>query len=227
MKKFNLDQFIWFCILLMLSIVMTHLLISGDLFLLIDKGRILSTTLMMVILYLLTIVQISRIATIPSRNGVRRGYIQYIILIGILIVVAIIDIPRVSLDMKGVKLYHSEHKHGQHDTHMHGHINNEEEIHINSDNFHNAVEEMNAHIDNYKNKVIEVEGIYYKDKNYPDYFIITELNMNCCIADSQYIGILCDGRGFEDMENGDNIKVKGIISSDKIDDKEVIKIDIN
>lgn len=227
MKKFNLDQFIWFCVLLMLSSVMTYLLISGDLFLLIDKGRIFSTTLMMVILYLLTIVQVSRIATIPSRNGIRRGYIQYIILVAILIVVAVIDIPRVSLNMKGVKLYHSEHKHGQHDTHMHGHINNEGEIDINSDNFHNAVEEMNAHIDNYKNKVVEVEGIYYKDENYPDYFIITQLNMNCCIADSQYIGILCDGNGFEELENGDSVKLKGIISSIKISDKEVIKIDIN
>ena len=230
MKRFNLDQFIWFCILLMISTVLTIMLFTGKIFLLIDGKRIISTSIMLIILYLLTIVQTTRIFTVPSRSGVKKGYFQYLILIGILILVSNIDISKTSLLMKGVKLSHAEHNHGE--KHNHPHVdfklNDEGRIIINNINFHEAIEEITSHKDKFLGKEFEVEGIYYKDLKYPNKFIITQLNMNCCIADSDYLGILCEKDKLENLnlEVGDKIKVIGKLSEFNDDGKELVKIDV-
>lgn len=225
MKRFNADQFVWFFILIILSFLMTYLLLTGTLFMLVDKGRVISTGFMMVILYLITIVQATRIFTIPSRGGLRGGYIQYIVMIGILIIVSLIDIPRTSLNIKGVQLYHAEHVHGDFDMHKHIELDDKDVIYIDSENFHNAVEELNRNIEKFIGKEIEIDGIYYNDNKYQNSFMITALNMNCCIADSKYLGILCDDIENNIIRNGDNIKIKGKISSFIENDKELIKIE--
>lgn len=230
MKRFNLDQFIWFCILMMISVILSTMLFTGKIFLLIDGKRNFSTSIMLIILYLLTIVQTTRIFTVPSRSGVKRGYFQYLILIGILLLVSNIDISKTSLLMKGVKLFHSEHNHGEKHNHAHADLilNDEGRIVINSSNFHEAIEEVTTHKEKFLGKEFEIEGIYYKDLNYPNKFIITQLNMNCCIADSDYLGILCEKDNLEniDLEVGDEIKVIGKMSEFNDNGKELVKIDI-
>lgn len=228
MKRFNLDQFIWFCILSVLSVLLTVMLFTGKIFLLIDGERVFSTVIMLVIFYLLTIVQATRIFTVPSRNGVKKGYLQYIILIGILILVSIIDIPKTSLVMKGVKLYHSEHSHGEKHNHAHTNLGSEGKIVINDANFHDGIEEITVHQNKYVGKDIEIEGTYYNNEKYSKGFIITQLNMNCCIADSEYLGILCEKDDLEgiNLEVGDKIKVIGKMSNFQEDGKQLVKIDV-
>ena len=228
MKRFNLDQFIWFLILMFLSVILTFMLFTGKMFALIDSGRIISTSIMMIILYLLTIVQVSRIFTIPSRGGVKGGYFQYILLIFVLGVIMVIDIPKVSLEMKGVRLYHTDHVEGDGHTHKHGVLGDGDTIYINEENFHDGIEELSAHIDKYIGKKIEIEGRYYKDERYKDDFIITALSMNCCIADSEYLGILVNYNkesGIK-IENGSKIKIIGEISSFNKEDRTLVKIDV-
>ncbi|MGL4654926.1 MAG: TIGR03943 family putative permease subunit [Sarcina sp.] len=228
MKRFNLDQFIWFCILAILSVVLTTMLFTGKIFMLIDGERVFSTVVMLVILYLLTLVQATRIFTVPSRGGVKKGYFQYVILICILILVSVIDIPKTSLLMKGVKLYHSEHNHGEKHNHTHTDIESDGKVIINEANFHDGIEEIIGHKDKYIGKEIEIEGTYFKDKKYPSSFIITQLNMNCCIADSEYLGILCEKNNLEgiNLGIGDKIKVVGKISSFQDKEKQLVKIDV-
>lgn len=225
MKRFNADQFVWFFILVVFSFLMTYLLLSGTLFMLMDKGRIISTSFMMIILYLITIVQATRIFTIPSRGGLRGGYFQYIAMIAILVMVSIIDIPRTSLNIKGVQLYHGEHIHSDFDTHKHINLNEGNSIYINSENFHNAVEELNKNIEKFIGKEIEIDGVYYNDSKYKDSFIITTLNMNCCIADTKYLGILCENMNDNMIKNGESIKIKGKIGSFMDGNRELIKIE--
>ena len=232
MKRFNLDQFIWFCILMTISIILTIMFFTGKIFSLIDGKRIISTSIMLIILYLLTIVQATRIFTVPSRNGLKKGYFQYLILIGILILVSNIDIPKTALLMKGVKLSHLEHKHGEKHNHNNVHdnliLNDEGRVIINDSNFHNAIEEVSRHQDEFVGKEFEIEGIYYKDDKYPNMFIITQLSMNCCIADSDYLGILCEKNNLNsiNLEVGDKIKVIGKMSNFQQDKKRLVKIDV-
>ena len=228
MKRFNLDQFIWFLILIFLSAILTFMLFTGKMFALIDSDRIISTSIMMIILYFLTLVQVSRIFTVPSRDGVKRGYIQYVGLLFILIVIMVIDIPKVSLEMKGVRLYHADHSEGDGHTHKHGNLDDGDTIYIYEENFHDGIEELSAHIDKNIGKKIEIEGRYYKDERYKDDFIITALSMNCCIADSEYLGILANYNketGIK-IENGSKIKIIGEISSFNKDDRTLVKIDV-
>lgn len=226
MKRFNLDQFIWFLILMGLSCILTLMIISGKIFLLIDSGRVISTSIMMIILYALTIVQTTKVFTIPSRSGVKGGYIQFIALIFILIVISFTDIPKVSLEMKGVRLYHNEHLEDDGHTHSHGNLGETDTIYIKEEIFHEAVEELSAHIDKHMGKNIEIEGRYY-DNSMENSFVITTLNMNCCIADSEYLGVMCDLKNKDDIKikNGSKIKVTGIISSFEKDGHNLVKIE--
>ncbi|MGL4989813.1 MAG: TIGR03943 family putative permease subunit [Sarcina sp.] len=225
MKRFNADQFVWFFILVVFSFLMTYLLLSGTLFMLVDKGRVISTSFMMIILYLITIVQATRIFTIPSRGGLRGGYVQYIAMIAILVIVSLVDIPKTSLNIKGVQLYHGEHVHGNIDTHKHIDLDESKSIYINSENFHNAIEELNKNIEKFIGKEIEIEGVYYNDSKYQDSFIITTLNMNCCVADTKYLGVLCDAIESNSIKNGESIKIKGTIGRFIDGDRELIKIE--
>ncbi|MGL4740988.1 MAG: TIGR03943 family putative permease subunit [Sarcina sp.] len=195
MKRFNLDQFIWFLILLSMGICLTVLILTGDIYMIVDSNRKISTWFMLVMIYVLAFIQITRIKTVPSRQGVKGGYFQFLFLIVVLMFVSTINITKVSLEAKGVKLYHNNHSNTEHHGHTH----------------------------------TEIEGIYYAiDKE--DNFIITMLDMNCCIADSEYVGIYCEGiKPIEDykFESGDKIKVRGVIENFEEDNKELIKIKVN
>lgn len=230
MKRFNLDQFIWFMILLGMGISLTVLVLTGDIYMIIDSDRKISTWFMLIMIYILTFIQLSKVKTVPSRQGIKGGYFQFLFLIVVLIFVSTINITKVSLEAKGVKLYHNSHNNDEH----HGHHHTEIEIidniiKIPYGNFHSSVEELFSHKEKYMGKIIEIEGIYY-DLSQEDSFIITMLDMNCCIADSEYVGVYCEKiKAIDDyrFESGDKIKVRGIIENFEEDNKELIKIKVN
>lgn len=226
MRRFNVDQFIWFCILATLSGVLGFMILSGKIFLLINSDRKISITFMIIFLIILTVVQATRIFTIPSRDGVRGGYFQFIVLIILLILVSVINITKTSLSMRGVRLTHSEHGHSELDAHSHNHFELSDELAIDDSNFHEFVEEISQHIDDNIGKTIKVSGVYYMDKKYDDSFIITQLNMNCCIADSEYLGVLCEiPSNMGSFKVGEEIEVTGKINSFKDGDKTIIKLE--
>lgn len=225
MRRFNLDQFIWFCILAVLSSILGFMIFSGKIFLLINSDRKISIIFMIGFLVILTIIQATRIFTIPSRDGVKGGYFQFIILIVLLILVSTIDITKTSLKMRGVRLGHSQHVHSELDAHGHNHFEISDSLVVDDSNFHEFIEEISEHIDNNVGKTLEVSGIYYIDEKYKDSFIITQLNMNCCIADSEYLGILCEiPKEMRSFKIGDEIKVSGKISSFDDNGKKIIKL---
>ncbi|MGL5820772.1 MAG: TIGR03943 family putative permease subunit [Sarcina sp.] len=232
MKRFNLDQFIWFVILFTMGISLTVLVLTGDIYMIVDSNRKISTWFMLIVIYILAFIQCTRIKTVPSRQGIKGGYIQFLFLILVLGFVSTINITKVSLEAKGVKLYHASHNHN--DIEHHGHSHTEIEVldnivKIPYQNFHSSVEELFSHKAKYIGKPLEIEGIYYAI-NETDDFIITMLEMNCCIADSEYVGIYCDGLNALDnytFESGDKIKVRGVIENFEDDNKELIKIKVN
>lgn len=228
MKRFNLDQFFWFLVVSSLSLILMFMLYNGTIFMLIDGQRKISIYFMIIFLVLISIVQATRIFTIPSRGGVRKGYIQYILLILIFALVSFIDISRLSLEIKGVKLYQKEHRHLKADVHEDSNYNIGDNIVISSSNFHQSIDKISTDIDKHLGKEVEIEGIYYNDNKVPGSFIITQINMNCCIADSDYLGILCEYSGKNlNFKTGEKIKIKGVIDDFYDGDKRLIKIKVN
>ncbi|MBM6861096.1 hypothetical protein H9X78_11530, partial [Clostridium saudiense] len=68
MKKFNMDEFLWFMIQLILIILMIYLKVSGKITYFISSKMMIYFSISIVILILYTLAQVSKIFTVRSRN---------------------------------------------------------------------------------------------------------------------------------------------------------------
>lgn len=214
MRKFNFSELIWFLILVCFEVVMFKMLIDGKMFLLISNDMKKYIYLALVIILLLMSIQFFNIFTFQSRKIFKGGYLIFIFALIMLMITDGLNINQVSLNLKGVKLYHERHEVSEHE-HLHSHEDLEtlESLVITEENFHNTVESLIVHLDDFIGKEISIEGLFYKSKDYEESeFAITQIEMTCCIVDSNYLGILCKG-DMPDLSNGKEVKVKGIVQS--------------
>lgn len=217
MKRFNINEFIWFIILGFNLIFLSYMLWSKKIFLIINSDMKIYMYIAIIIIGLMLIIQFNKIFTIPSRSGIKLGNLVFVISAVLLLMLTKIDIVKTSLEFKDVKLYHGFHSKNSHEhSHQMNCINNEKII-LDDGNFHEMLEEVLSHIDEYIGKDIEIQGIAYNDKKYEGKFIITSLEINCCIVDSTYLGVLCKENNFT-LENGQKIRVTGKIDKTKIRD---------
>ena len=68
MKKFNLDEFIWFIIQVSLILLMSYLKVSGKITYFISGKMMIYFSISMIILIVYTVAQTSKIFTVRSRN---------------------------------------------------------------------------------------------------------------------------------------------------------------
>ncbi|MGL5245255.1 MAG: TIGR03943 family putative permease subunit [Sarcina sp.] len=220
MRRFNLNEFVWFLILISLLLLLTYMLFTEEIFLLINIKMKKYIILSIIILLILLIVQLTQIFTIPPRGGVKFGYIIFFMALIILSILPNVNVIKTSLNFKGVQLYHNNHKNKSHLKDTHYDSNNKEILKLTSDNFHENLELILHKIDSFIGEEIYAEGIIYIDSNYENKFILTEIDMNCCIVDASYLGILCDIKNEEaKIEVGTSVKVIGKLDKYKIKDK--------
>ncbi|MCG4545925.1 hypothetical protein L0O91_12450, partial [Clostridium perfringens] len=152
-----------------------------------------------------------------TRRSFKGGYLIFIFALVILNIANGLNINQVSLNLKGVKLYHDRHKESEHN-HLHPDekLNSNEALVFTEKNFHSSLEELILHLEDFVGKEISIEGLLYVSELYEkEEFAITQIDMTCCIADSVYLGVLCKG-DLPDLKNGSEIKVKGLVESKKI-----------
>lgn len=214
MRKFNFSELVWFLILVCFEYIIFKMLISEKIFLLISTDMRKYIFLAIAIIFLLIIIQFFNIFTFSSRRIFKGGYFIFIFALTMLMITNRLNINEVSLNLKGVKLYHEKHEIGEHE-HLHSHEDLEalETLVLTEENFHNTIEGLIVHLDEFIGKEISIEGLFYKSNDYEESeFAITQIEMTCCIVDSTYLGVLCKG-DMPNLENGDEVKVKGIVQS--------------
>lgn len=215
MRKFNINEFVWLSILSLNLTILSYLLITEKVFLIINSGTRIYIYIAIAIIMLMILAQFKNVFTVSTRAKFKGGYYIFLLSLVCLLVVSRVDIVKVSLEFKGVKLYHDSHSNPKHNHEEHVHYIDEENIIISNENFHEAMEELTAHINEYIGREIEINGVAYIDKKYEGKVIVTSIQLNCCIVDSNYIGILCDYNK-DDIENGQPINVKGVINKTHI-----------
>lgn len=214
MKRFNFNKFLWLLILIGFLLSIGFLFFSGKIFLLVAEKMNLYIIFTLICLCLFFLIEISEVFTVPSRGGIKRGYIFFVLTIICFLVVSRIDILKNSLRMKGVVVEHSGHNHVTGHAHNHDkdiQMADDETIIVEKDNFHNAIEIINSHIENYIDKDIIIEGLLYNNDINTGDFVITQIDMNCCMVDSSFLGITCIGEVDSEIETGDYVKAKGKI----------------
>lgn len=219
MRKFNFSEFIWFLILVCFEGLFFKMLISEKIFLIISSNMKKYIWLALFILLLLIIIQFFNIFKVSSRRIFKKGYLIFIFALLLLFLTNSLNINGISLNLKGVKFYHENHEIQQHKHYKSNYDLNELEALVLSErNFHNSIEELIIHLDGLIGKEISIEGLFYKSNHYEkNEFAITQIEMNCCIVDSTYLGVLCSG-DMPNINNGEEVKVKGIVQSKIIKD---------
>lgn len=197
MKKFNIDEFLWFIIQLILIILMIYLKVSGKITYFISGKMMIYFSISLVILIVYTLAQASKIFTVRSRNYITDKFYPILSVI-VLCTVFLYITP----NYKNLK------------------VNANNESLINENIYEGMIEitnnnyEMLYNMDEHNNSIIEIVGFVYK-KNNDNEIILGREVVSCCQSDKSLIQIKV--KGINNIKKGTWVKVIGKVEfSDSI-----------
>ena len=194
MKKFNVEEFIWLLILILLTIYTGYLMKSGDIYNYLSEETGKSLYIVFIILPLFIIVQAMKV--ISFNYKVDRS-IKFIPVIFTLVI--------------GILLLLRGYMYDDNNSNLESFNNSfaKEAIEINHET-HHILEELEENGEQHLGKYITFTGFVYKYED--EKFILGREEMNCCAADSYIIGVKTLAN--EKFKEGQWIRVLGKISFD-------------
>ncbi|SHK48920.1 putative membrane protein [Clostridium cavendishii DSM 21758] len=218
MKKFNLNELIWFLVLLTLSLYIFFMIYTGKIYILIHPKMKVYLIIGFIILFIFTIMQFPKIFTIPDRGGLKKNNLIFIFAVAMLMIAGNINVSSTYLEFKGVNLFPYYDDHEVKEKHNHETSIPSGIIELKDENFYCYLEDIQKNIDDYIGREVQVEGMVYAKKNMNNNsFIVTRLVMNCCAADSQYIGVTCTYYG-GNVKTNTWVNIKGTVTKNTIKD---------
>ena len=197
MKKFNIDELIWFIILILLDLSIVFLITSGNITNFVSSDMIIYFYLSIIILSIFTVFQFGRIFTIKRRVETTNKFIPvtFTLCIGV-ILLYLFPLLKGNEDINDDLLFK----------------NHTDAIIINSENY-DILNKIEEHKDEYEWKNILFLGYIDKDENNSDFMIITRQIIKCCQADKEKIQIKLKGIK-SNLEEGQWINIYGKIRFD-------------
>lgn len=173
MKKFNVDEFIWLLILILLTSFISYLMISGYIYNFLSVKTARNLYIALVILPILIIVQIFKVISFNTRKDNSITYIPIIFTLAVGVLLLANDfVSTKKISMTDYKFKNS--------------VANEA-IEISHEN-HHIIEEISENGQEFLGKYIIFTGFVHKH-NGESKFILAREEMNCCVADSVIIGL--------------------------------------
>jgi putative membrane protein len=218
MKRFNINEFIWFLILTLFTLYIYFLISSGKITLFLHPKMIKYAAFSFVIFGELAVVQFFKIFTVTTRVRFKKGYVLFFITLIVGIFIAPGGLTSEISNKKGVTLVSSssieniaEHSHGEKQR-IEG-----SEIIFNEKNYIHFLEDLGNNLDKHIGKRIKITGFVLKQEDMArNEFIITRMLISCCAADSQVLGIVVRCDKAETLSKDEWVTVEGIVgSSDK------------
>ena len=194
MKKFNIDELIWFIILVLLSLSLVFLIRSGKITNFVGSDMIIYFYLSIIILSVFAIFQFGRIFTIKRRVEITNKYIPltFTLCIGV-VLLYVFPLIKGNTDINEELLLK----------------NNTDAIIINSENY-SILNEIVENKEKYEGKKIVFLGYIDKVKENSDFTIIARQTVKCCQADKEKIQIKAKGLG-ANLQEGQWINICGKI----------------
>jgi putative membrane protein len=214
MKRFNINEFIWFIILLLFTIYIYYLLSTSKITIFVHPKLAKYSAFSLVVFGELTILQFFNVFTVKTRVKFKKGYILFILALIIGIFIAPGGLNSEIADKKGITLVNSNsiENIGKH-IHTIDEVISGNVINFNDKNYIHYFEDLSENIDKHIGKKIVISGFVTKgDTLNVNEFIITRLLINCCAADSQVIGVLCRGELNTNLDKDTWIRVEGVVS---------------
>lgn len=194
MRKFNVEEFIWLLILILLTTYIGYLMLSGEVYNYLSVKTAKNLYIVIVILPILIIVQAMKVVSFNSRVDTSLKFMPIIftLIIGVLLL------------LRGY-IY----KDSNNNLTSFNNLFAKDAIEINHET-HNILEDLEGDGEEYLNKYIIFTGFVYKYEG--EKFILGREEMNCCAADSYIIGVKTLAK--DKFKEGQWIKVLGKISFD-------------
>lgn len=205
MKRFNLNEFIWFFTLSLLMMIIVYSIISGNIYNILTERLVKVLWIAVVGIGALILVQIPKIFTIPDRGGLQKSNLIFILALFIMII-GVTQAPKVTLS-KQVEFVVTEenHQHDSQDRIPDGAIN------VTDKNFYEYLEELQKDLDKFIDRDVTISGRIIKNNG--RYLIIKNV-MNCCAADAKTYGIFIDIKS--DIQVGKEYSVTGKVQKTAI-----------
>ena len=177
MKKFNIDELIWFIILILLDLSIVFLIRSGNISNFVSSDMIIYFYLSIIILSIFAVFQFGRIFTIKRRVETTNKFIPltFTLCIGV-VLLYLFPLLKGNENINENLLLK----------------NHTDAIIINSDNY-DILNEIVEHKEEYEGKDILFLGYIDKDKEGSDFMIISRQMIKCCQADKEKIQIKAKG----------------------------------
>ncbi|MCM8711367.1 TIGR03943 family protein [Clostridium sp. SYSU_GA19001] len=213
MKRFNKNEFLWFLILFFFTVYIYYLISTGKIFLFIHPKLIVYTSFSFVIFGTLTVFQFFNIFKVKTRAKMKNGFLLFAFALVTAVFIAPGGLTPDIINQKGVILVSSNNIEniGKH-THSKEEIIIGNTIEFNAKNYIHYLEELSSNIEKHKGKKVKISGFAYKEENLnKNEFMLFRILINCCAADSQVFGIMCNWDKAEVLEKDSWVNVEGIL----------------
>lgn len=219
MKRLNINEFIWFVILLGFTFYIYNLLSTGKIYFFIHPKMSGQVGLSLYGFAVLTLFQTKRIFNKSAHTGIRLGYIIFLVP---LVLGFTVDPQVVSIDVaaqKGVIIAGTgsfkctDHKH---ESHLIRYYSEEGDIVVDQNNFVSKIVDICSDIECNRGKNITISGFIYRDDSFKENeFLISRILVSCCAADAQVTGIMCRTKTGRIPVVGQWVRVEGRLNSIK------------
>lgn len=217
MKKFNLNEFLWFLCLIFIELYLVYLLQSKNLYNYIHPKMKYYTLSGALIIGIVLLFQIRRIFTIPSRQGVKKGYIIFLFAFTFMVYGMGIT-GHMATEYKGVTLILDNHQeHGEDQDH--GEINETGVIEFSKEHYYCYFEELQKNPEKFKGRDVLISGVVFKTDESKGIFYLGRSVLNCCVADSENLAFIFKTPEEEMPNKAQWLEVKGILDVNKVEYK--------
>ena len=219
MKKFNLDEFVWFITLILMAAGLVYLIRTGKISFYMGDKMIKYIYAAIFMISVISIFQVINIFTPKNNINLKVKYIPIILalIIGIISVKSQDSFRHRQLNNVLINEYTEdrEHKHTDYlkDKKEYGQF-----IKIDDDNL-DVLEEIQIDPERFIGKEIELCGFICKENYLKNtQFVIGRIIMTCCAADSKIVGILAEDKDIIKVKENEWVTVRGVINYTTIND---------
>lgn len=212
MKRFNVNEGIWFAILLGFTYYLYHLISTDKILVFIHPKMLKYIYFSFIVFMILGGVQLKRVFRGASRESIKIGYILFLVplILGFAVDptelsarvaakkgVTVVGNAKGSITIEGI---------GREDILKNGWIT------VSDENFSYVLEELYKDMERYKGSKVIITGFIFREPDFKvDEFVIARLLMNCCAADSQVVGLFSRGEVGKNMDENQWVRVTGTL----------------
>jgi putative membrane protein len=228
-KRFNINEFIWFVILISFSYYFYKILYSGEIANFMHPKMIKYVYVGFMALGILAIYQFFNLIKDHDEHEIKYGYIMFLIPLFLGFFVSPKGLNAYAVKNRGISVFQKANT-----ASAAKNVKNEDEIVviggeivIDDKNYLQVMNKLYKEANKYKGKRIKVKGFVYKDTDFEkDNFVVARMVLSCCAADAEVVGFMCEYKEDNKLSKDEWVQITGILAEGYISVKKDEKVAI-